>query len=97
MKKILLSTVVAASTMFAASGADIYKPCIQCHGTKAEKVALGKSKVLASLGVDEIVSTMKGYKDGTYGGQMKAIMLPQVQNLSDADIQAVAEYVQTIK
>lgn len=97
MKKILLSTVIAASTMFAASGADLYQPCVQCHGAKAEKVALGKSKILATLSVDEIVSTMKGYKDGSYGGQMKAIMLPQVQNLSDADIQAIAEHVQTIK
>lgn len=97
MKKIVLSTVLAVSTMFAASGADLYKPCVQCHGAKAEKVALGKSKVLATLGVDEIVSTMKGYQDGSYGGQMKAIMIPQVKNLSEADIKAIAEHVQTIK
>jgi cytochrome c553 len=39
----------------------------------------------------EIIDSLKGYKDGTYGGPMKAVMTPQVAGLSDADIQAIAE------
>ncbi len=95
MKKLLLITLVSGSLF--ADGAAIYNACKTCHGAKAEKVALGKSKVLASLSKDEIVKTMKGYKDGSYGGAMKAVMIPQVNKLSDADIEAVAQYVQTIK
>lgn len=95
MKKLLL--VVLFSGSLFASGADLYKACQGCHGAKAEKVALGKSKVLASLSKDEIIANMKGYKAGTFGGQMKVLMVKQAENLSDADIVAVAEYIQTIK
>ena len=97
MKKVVLASILAVSTMFAASGADLYKPCVQCHGAKAEKVALGKSKIMANLSKEEIISTLKGYQDGSYGGQMKSIMIPQVKSLSDADIEALADHVQTIK
>ena len=96
MKKLFLVTLIAGSLF--ADGAAIYdSACKTCHGAKAEKVALGKSKVLAALSQDEIVKSMKGYKDGSYGGAMKAIMIPQVNKLSDADIDAVAAHVQTIK
>ncbi|MGB5866933.1 MAG: c-type cytochrome [Arcobacteraceae bacterium] len=95
MKKLLLLTLFAGSLF--ASGADVYQACQKCHGAKAEKVALGKSKVLATLSEAEIIANMKGYKDGTFGGQMKAIMVPQANKLSDEDIAAVAAYVQTIK
>jgi len=95
MKKLLLVTLFAGSLF--ASGADVYKACAGCHGAKAEKVALGKSKVLASLSKDEIISNMKGYRAGTFGGQMKVLMVNQAKNLSDADITAVADYIQTIK
>ncbi|MCD4759002.1 MAG: c-type cytochrome [Arcobacteraceae bacterium] len=96
MKKLILVTLFAGS-LFADGGAIYNGACKTCHGAKAEKVALGKSKVLASLSEAEIVSTMKGYKDGSYGGAMKAVMVPQANKLSDADIAAVAAYVQTIK
>jgi len=96
MKKLFLVTLITGSLF--ADGAAIYNSaCKVCHGAKAEKVALGKSKVLATLSQDEIVSTMNGYKDGSYGGAMKAIMIPQVNKLSEADIAAVAAHVQTIK
>jgi cytochrome c553 len=95
MKKLFLLSLFAGSLF--ASGADVYKACQGCHGAKAEKIALGKSKVLASLSEAEVVSNMKGYKNGTFGGQMKAIMVPQAKKLSDADIEAVAAHIQTIK
>jgi len=96
MKKLILLGLFTGS-LFAATGADVYKACVACHGAKAEKVALGKSKVLATLSEAEIISDMKGYKAGTFGGQMKAIMIPQAKKLSDADIEAVAKDIQTIK
>jgi cytochrome c553 len=96
MKKLFLIGLFTSSLF--ASGAAIYDgACKTCHGAKAEKVALGKSKVLATLSEAEIISNMKGYKAGTFGGAMKSIMVPQAQKLSDADIEAVAKHVQTIK
>ena len=96
MKNLILLGLLTGSLF--ANGADIYKSaCITCHGANAEKIALGKSKVLATLSEEQIISDMMGYKAGTFGGQMKAIMLPIASKLSDNDIKAVATYVQTLK
>ena len=96
MKKLILLGLFTGSLF--ASVADIYKTaCATCHGVNAEKIALGKSKVLATLSEEQIISDMMGYKAGTFGGQMKAIMVPQAQKLSDDEIKAIAAYVQTIK
>ena len=34
----------------------------------------------------EIIDSLKGYQNGTYGGPMKGVMLGQVKKLTDADI-----------
>jgi cytochrome c553 len=65
--------------------------CATCHGVNAEKKALNTSKVIAGWDENKIVSALKGYKDGSYGGAMKAIMKGQVSTLSDEEIQALAK------
>ncbi len=87
MKKVLILTAILAGAAFA----NPYAKCVACHGANGEKVALGKSKIMKDMTKQEIIDSLKGYKDGTYGGPMKAIMKPQVAGLSDADIQAIAE------
>ena len=74
-------------------GAVLFKKCASCHGKNAEKKALGKSNIIQGWSKDKIVNAVNGYKDGTYGGAMKAVMKGQVSNLSDADVNAVAEYI----
>ena len=64
--------------------------CAGCHGTSFEKKAMNVSKVVNELSKADIVTALKGYKDGTYGGGMKALMKGQVAALSDADIEAIA-------
>lgn len=87
MKKVLLLSSVLACVAFA----NPYAKCVACHGANGEKVALGKSKIIKDMTKQEIVDSLKGYKDGSYGGPMKALMKGQVTSLSDADIQAIAE------
>ena len=87
MKKILLLSSLLACVAFA----NPYAKCVACHGANGDKVALGKSKVMTELTKDEIISSLKGYQDGTYGGPMKGVMIPQVKSLSDADIEEIAE------
>ena len=74
-------------------GAAIYKMCASCHGQNAEKKALNKSQVIQGWESKKIVAALKGYKDGTYGGAMKAMMKGQVSKLSDADMEAVAKHI----
>ncbi|MGB6329677.1 MAG: c-type cytochrome [Halarcobacter sp.] len=89
MKKIVLLTSILACVAFA----NPYAKCVACHGANGEKVALGKSKVMKDMTKAEIMTSLKGYKDGTYGGPMKGVMIPQVKSLSDADIEAIANQI----
>jgi cytochrome c-type protein NapB len=87
IKVLTVSALLATSVIYAASTAG----CVSCHGANFEKKALGKSKIVKDMSKEDIVKALKGYKDGSYGGAMKATMKPQVANLSDADIAALAD------
>ena len=75
-----------APTLYGASTAG----CKGCHGANFEKKAMGISKVVKDMSKADILTAFKGYKDGSYGGAMKALMKGQVGSLSDADMEAIA-------
>ncbi|WP_418185160.1 c-type cytochrome [Aliarcobacter vitoriensis] len=93
MKKIVLATVAMAAFAFADAPA-AYATCKACHGVKGEIniTTQSKSHVPANQTKAEIEKALHGYKDGSYGGPMKALMKGQVAKLSDADIKALADY-----
>ena len=70
--------------------ADAYTKCEGCHGQKGELEALKKSKPISKMTKAEIVASLKGYRDGTYGDSMKGLMVVQIKELSDEDIQEIA-------
>ncbi len=90
MKTIVKIVAVAALLSPAVYAAANTAACAGCHGANFEKKALGKSKVVKDMTKDEIVKSLKGYKDGSYGGAMKGMMKGQVAKLSDADIEEIA-------
>ena len=67
--------------------------CIACHGAQFEKVAMGVSKVVKEMSKEDIVTALKGYRDGSYGASMRALMQGQVSSWDDAKIKAVAEQI----
>lgn len=75
----------------------LYKKCAGCHGNKAQNHALGKSKIIHNFTTKQISEALHGYKNGTYGGTMKAVMAGQVKSLSDEDISVLAKYIPTLK
>ncbi len=90
--------VAAAASGDAAKGKELFGKCASCHGAKGDRKALGKSAVIAGMAKDEVVKKLKGYKAGTlnqYG--MGALMKGQVAGLSDADIEALAAYISSLK
>jgi len=96
--KITLGLMVLASTAIAANdGVSLYKKCAGCHGINAEKKALGKSQIIKGWEEAKIVTALKGYKDGTYGGVMKGVMKGQVASLNEDQINSLAKYIATIK
>ena len=71
----------------------LYNKCAACHGKNAEKSALSKSAIIKDWEASKIAQSLKGYKNGTYGGTMKGLMVAQVANLSDKEIDALSEHI----
>ncbi len=93
------TAVVAPLTpaMNSVDGAALFaQKCVSCHGAKAEKSALNKSQVIATFGEQQIKDALKGYQNGTYGKDMKAVMQGQAKGLNDAQIDALAKYISTL-
>ncbi len=98
MKKIAIAMLFAGSTLLMADGAALYAKCAGCHGQKGEKSALGKSAVIQGQDAAKTVEQLKGYKAGTLNQHgMGTLMKGQVASMSDADIQAVADYIAGLK
>ena len=76
---------VTASAAFSEAG------CTGCHGANFEKAAMGKAKIVKDMTAAEITTALTGYKDGSYGGPMKAIMKGQAATMTEADIKAFAD------
>ena len=90
------STVKLETTVEPELGATLFAKCASCHGQNAEKKALNKSLVIKGWSVAKTIASINGYKDGTYGSTMKAIMKPQVVNLSKDEVQALAKYISNL-
>ncbi len=93
MKLLAVGSLLTASALYGAGTA----ACVGCHGQHFEKKAMGKSKVVKDMSKADIVAALKGYKDGSYGGAMKSMMVTQVKSLSDADMEAIANSIKGAK
>lgn len=91
--KTLLLILGITSILAASDGAELFKKCASCHGSMGEKHALNKSKIINEMSKEEIVTALKGYKEGTYGGAMKALMKGQIASYDDTQIETVAEFI----
>ena len=98
MKKFAIAMIFAGATSLMADGAAVYAKCVGCHGANGEKAALNKSAVITGQDAAKTVEQLNGYKAGTlnqYG--MGGLMKGQVAAMSDADIQAVSDYIAAMK
>lgn len=97
MNKLLILTLLGAmSVAMAADAPAAFKKCMACHGVNGQKVAPGAKGgiTIAGLPKDKLLKDLKGYKAGTAdNGGAKAIMYSQMKNVSDADIETLAEYI----
>jgi len=92
MKTLLL--ILGITTLLgAADGAALFKKCTSCHGTNGEKHALNKSRIIKDMSESEIATALKGYKDGSYGGPMKALMKGQIATYNDEQIDTLAAFI----
>lgn len=99
MKHVLVFASLCAALVFgaglsaaAADGAELYKPCIGCHGTDGSKAAMGVATPVKGQTADELYKKLKGYVDGSYGAERKAMMTNAVKKFSDDDLKALADH-----
>ena len=85
-------------SLFAASGEAIYKKCSACHGEKAEVKYANKVPALTSIGKEDRIKALQGYKEGSNNAfGMGKVMHLHAKNLSDEDMAAVSEYIDSLK
>lgn len=96
MKKYVLTLMMSISLVQGASqGMKVYgQTCVECHGADGKETSVAGKAIAGS---SSALAKLSGYKNGTYGGDQKAVMQGNVAALSDAEIKAVAEYVDTLK
>lgn len=81
-----------AVTTASVSGQDVYSTCVGCHGASGEG---GVGPKLSGQAKDGLIEKLKTYRSGKEIGPMSAMMIPNAQQLSDAEIEAVASYITT--
>jgi len=86
VKKTFFIFFLLTSTLFANG----FSVCASCHGFNGNEKALSKSKIIRGWSKERIEFALNGYKNGSYGGEMKGIMKGQVMRLSQKDIKSLA-------
>lgn len=97
MKKIILLSILVALGLSAnENGATLYKSCSACHGLNGEKKALNVSLIIKDMTREDISISLNGYKNGTYGGKMKGLMVSQVSKLAEPDLEDLSIYIASL-
>lgn len=97
IKKVILSIFcasipLATLTSTAAEAPKVESRCQACHG-KAGAAPISKAyPKLSGQNKEYLISSLKAYKGDKRSGSMAGIMAAQAKMLSDADIEALADY-----
>lgn len=95
MKKTLLILLTGASLLSAADGMKIYgAKCAECHGADGKDISVSGKAIAGNKGT---LAKLQGYKNGSFGGEQKATMQGSIADVSEADLQSVAAYVDGLK
>ncbi len=94
--KILLP-LFASSLLLASSGASLYKKeCKGCHGSKGDKLAMGKSKAINGMSVKSLDQAMKDYASGKRKSisMVKKMKKDFIKKYSAEETEATYKYIQ---
>lgn len=93
----LVGVLFALQTLLAQESAqELFKTCAGCHGEKGEKNALGYSDKIQGWAPEKVKKALYGYREGTYGGLMTGVMKKQAENLTEEEIEQLANYIPTL-
>lgn len=95
VKQLVVLSVIGLSSLMAADGAKLYAAkCAECHGKDGKEASVSGKAIAGGSGA---LAKLTGYKNGTFGGDQKAIMQGNVATLSDSELNTIASYVDTLK
>ncbi|MHB8921485.1 MAG: c-type cytochrome [Halothiobacillus sp.] len=84
------------SSEIIALGHSLYSSCAVCHGAEGEGARLFQAPKLAGLPYSSVVSLLGLYRKGQQMGANSYAMIPQAKNLTDDEIDALANYIAVI-
>ncbi|MCE3037361.1 c-type cytochrome [Helicobacter sp. faydin-H20] len=97
MKKFILFALAGFMSLVFAEAPAVFTKCKMCHGPTGQKMAPGAKHIIAGQSKEKLLADLKGYKAGTAdNGGNKNIMYAQMKNISDEDIEALAEYISSL-
>ncbi|MDY0137982.1 MAG: c-type cytochrome [Thiomicrospira sp.] len=90
--KSVVETVKETVAPAKVDGQAAYASCVGCHGATGGG---GVGPELKGKARDDLIAKLKAYRAGEQVGPMTAMMAPMALGLSDADIDALADYIVT--
>ena len=104
MKRLVAVVMLAGGIAFAADGEAIFKKkgCMSCHQPNADTVGPSLKKIAQAYAgkKDQLVKYLKGQAPAIVDPAKAAIMMAQlatIKGLSDAELEALADYILTHK
>jgi len=91
--------VLMMSSLFSASGSTLYKQkCKSCHGAKADKKAMGKSRAISAMSAKSIQKAMHDYSSGKRKSMSFVMKVKQdfVKHHSKKELCALATYIHSL-
>lgn len=87
---------IAGTLLLASSGSALYnKECKACHGAKADKKAMGKSKSIKGMSILDIEKAMHAYASGKKKTipAIKKVKKTFIKKHTEEDLNKVAKYI----
>jgi cytochrome c553 len=89
-------TLQAASPDAVTLGREKYAPCASCHGSDGRSTVVPQYPKIGGQSGPYVVNALKAYRDGRRLGTFAALMTEVAKPLSDADIENLAAYIETL-
>jgi cytochrome c553 len=78
-------------------GRDKFVQCASCHGSDGRSTVVPQYPKIGGQSAPYVVNALKAYRDGRRVGTFAAIMAEVAKPLSDADMENLAAYVESLE
>jgi cytochrome c553 len=80
-----------------ALGRDKYVQCASCHGADGRSTVVPQYPKISGQSAPYLVNALKAYRDGRRLGTFAAMMAEVAKPLTDADIENLAAYIESLE